>query len=369
MPGHVGVSVVPVLTDGGVSELEAEWDRLSAVAEPANVFTTYGWFRAWDRRLTMEDPNRRPHVLVLRQGSDVVGISPLILRTAARFGLAVRKIEFVGPQGDYHDLVVGRDAAGRIEAVARFLEGTADDWDLVDLSDLREAGGQIPQIIAALSRTDLRYRLTPERLDCPYVLLDGAPAAATTGLSGHARRTLRRRIERATAEGLRVRLVEQPHLEPGLLQALIDLESRKHNSAGPFIGRYPDVFRSLLDILGPRGWLYVALLERRGDPVAFQLGFRCGGALWDYQKAYDRAFSRFAPGTMLVHAILEYGAARGFREYDFLRGEEPYKTVWSAGCHRSFRLLVWSPRWASRVRKFVYSDLKPSAYRLLGRRR
>ena len=361
-------SVTPVVTEEDLSSLEADWNRLSEAAELPNVFMTFGWFRAWNQRLAQQDPRRRPNILVLRQGQEVMGISPFVLRTCSRFGFVVRKIEFVGNQADYHDFVLGGDAAGQIEAVAGFLAQTSDEWDLVELTDLREAGGQIPRIESALARAKLLYRILPEQMGCPYLPLEAAPSMLMNNLPGHVRRTLRKRMERASMEGLRVRIIENPHQEPGLLEELIDLEYKKHNSAGPFIGKYPDVFRSLLDALGPRGWLYVALLERDNDPVAFQLGFRCGNRLWDFSKAYDRSFSRFAPGTILVHAILDYGCSRGYEEYDFLRGEEPYKMVWSTGCHRSFRLLIWNRRWVSRARRFVYCDLKAPIYQLLGKR-
>jgi CelD/BcsL family acetyltransferase involved in cellulose biosynthesis len=356
------------VTEKEISNLEADWNRLSETAELPNVFMTFGWFRAWNQRLAQEDRRRRPNILVLRKDQEVMGISPFIVRICSRFGFVVRKIEFVGNQADHNDFMLGGDAPGQIEAVARFLAQTSDEWDLVELMDLREAGGQIPRIEGALSRANLRYRILPEQQGCPYLLIDTDVSTLMKSLSGHVRRTLRKRMERASAEGLCERIIEDPHQEPGLLDKLIDLERDKQSQWGPFIGKYSDVFRSLFDTLGPRGWLYVALLEQNSDPVAFQLGFRCGNKLWDYSKAYDRFFSRFAPGTMLVHAVLNYGFSRGFEEYDFLRGEEPYKTVWSTGCHKGVRLLIWNRRWASRARKFVYCDFKAFIYRLFGNR-
>ena len=361
-------SVTSVVADADVASLEADWNRLSDTEASPNVFMTCDWFRAWNQCLSREDPRRRPHVLVLRQNERVMGLSPFILRTCSRFGFAVRKIEFVASQGDYHDFVLGGDPQGQIGAVARFLAQTSDEWDLVELTDLREAGGQIPRIESALSRAHLSYRILPEQKGCPYVTLEADPSTPMNNLSGHVRRTLRKRIERASALGLRVRIIENPQQEPGLVDEMIGLERGKIDAGGPFIGKYPEVFRSLFDGLGPRGWLYVALLEREDRPVAFQLGFRCGHKLWDYSKSYDRSCSRFAPGTILVQALLAHGASRGYDEYDFLRGEEPYKTVWSTGCHRSYRLLIWNRRWVSRVRKFIYRDLKTPLYRLFSER-
>lgn len=361
-------SVTPVVTEKEISSLEADWNRLSETAELPNVFMTFGWFRAWNQRLAQEDRRRRPNVLVLRKDQEVMGISPFILRMCSRFGFVVRKIEFVGDQGDYNDFVLGGDAAGQIGSVARYLAQTSDEWDLVELTDLRDAEGQMPRIENALSRANLLYRILPEKEGCPFLSINADASTLMKNLSGHVRGTLRKRMERASADGLRVRIIENPHHEPRLLEKLIDLERGKQSLWGPFIGRYPEVFRLLFDALGPRGWFYVALLEQDDDPVAYQVGFCCGDKLWDYAKAFNRSFARYAPGTMLVQAVLDYGFSRGYDEYDFLRGEEPYKMVWSTGCHRRFRLLIWNRRWASRARKLVYCNLKPFIYRLFGTR-
>jgi CelD/BcsL family acetyltransferase involved in cellulose biosynthesis len=189
-------------------------------------------------------------------------------------------------------------------------------------------------------------------------------------LSGHVRRTLRKRKDHATSLGLRTRIIENPQEELGLLNKLIAVEHQKHlrgKSGRPFISRYQEVFQSLFDTLGPRHWIYVALMELGDRPVAWQLGFRCGKRLWDYNKAYDHTFSRFAPGTLLVAALLDYGSSHGYEEYDFLRGEEQYKTVWSTRFHERFRLQIWSPRLISRTRAFVYLDFKTAVYRMMGK--
>ena len=366
-------SVEPITTGEGFSSLEPDWNRLSDSASSPNVFMTFDWFRAWNQRLTQEDRSgrRRPSVLVLKRDGAVAGISPLIHRTASQFGYAVRKLEFAGGHADYNDFVLGNDPPGQIDAIADFLTQTQDQWDLVDLRDLREAGNTLALIEGALSRAGLRYRVLRENGRCPYLPIDTGSATTMKKLSGHVRRTLRKRMERATALGLRTRIIESPHQELGLLDKLIAVEHQKHlhgKLSRPFIASYREVFQSLFDTLGPRGWVYIAFMEQGDRPVAWQVGFCCGKALWDYNKAYDHAFAQFAPGTILVSAVLDYGFSHGYEEYDFLRGEEPYKTVWSTGFHQPYRLLVWSGRWTARARAFVYLDLKTAAYRLFGKK-
>jgi CelD/BcsL family acetyltransferase involved in cellulose biosynthesis len=281
----------------------------------------------------------------------------------------MRRLEFVTNHADYNELVLGGDPAGQTDAVVNHLASTTDQWDVVDLRDLPESAGA-QAIGSLLQRAGLRYCIVPEAEACPFLAIDGDSSELIKKLSGDSRRTLRQRMTRAAAEGLRVRIIEHPESEPDLLRKLIALDHQKHlqKHRPAFIGTYPEVFQSLFDRLGPRGCLYVALMESGSRPVAFQFGFRSSGRLWDYSKAYDRAFSRFAPGAVLLTALVDYGFTHGCHEYDFLRGEEPYKMVWSTGCHRRSRLLIWNRRLQSRFSKFVYHDLRLSLYRLSGKR-
>lgn len=368
-------SVELITSEEGLSSLREDWNRLSETAERPNVFMTFDWFRAWNQRYTQEDRSgrRRHNVLVLKKDGAIVGISPLIRRKVSRFGFCARKVEFVSTDADYNDLVLGNDLAGQSRAIVDFLAETQDQWDLVDLRDLRATGNTLALIEGALSQTKLLYRILPEKGRYPYLLID-APWTEMVSRRSHAsRRTFRNqqsRLLRMTAEGLRVRIIENPHQEPGLLQNLIALESQKHvhgEPSEPFIAKYPEVFQSLFDTLGPRGWLLVALMELGEHPLAWQIWFRCGKKLWGYLTAYDRSFSRLSPGTMLVPAMINYGFTHGYTEHDFLRGEESYKMRWATGFHQTYRLLIWRRHGISRARAFVYLDLKKAVYRLFGK--
>jgi len=366
-------SIGTIASEEALSHLQDDWNRLSEAADLPNVFTTFDWFRAWNQRFAREDRSgrRRLQVLVLKKDGAVAGISPLIRRRASRFGLVVRKVEFLGSPADYNDFVLGDDPAGQSEAIVNFLVETTDEWDLVDLRNFRQEGNNIALIESGLSRTSFLHRILPEAR-CPYFRIDANWSGMVNRFSRSSRHTLRNqqhRLERMRAEGLRVRIIENPQDESGLLDKLIVLDAQKRirgQLVPPFIAAHRDVFQSLFDTLGPRGWFYVALMELRDRPLAWQIGFRCGRKLWDLTKVHDHSFSQFSPGTMLFLAVLDYGFSHGYEEYDFLGGEEPYKMRWSAGCHETFRVLAWSPRWTSRARAFLYLDLKEAPHRWFG---
>jgi CelD/BcsL family acetyltransferase involved in cellulose biosynthesis len=362
-------AIETIADEDALDDVETDWNRLSEQVKPRNAFMTFGWFRTWARHYAENDKSGKfqSQVLLLRQGKELVGVAPLVRRISSRFGFYVRKLEFATTHADYNQLVLGNHPADQTDALVDFLAQTSEQWDIVDLRDIPDGEVGTALIERALVRNGLPFRVLPEEDGCPYLSIDGDAAHQMSKLSGHERRVLRRRSAQAAEQGLRVRIIEHPEQEPGLLEKMMLLESKKHlrSEFPPFIGLLPKVFRSLLDRLGPRGWLYVALLENGEEPVAHQLGFRCGDKLWDYHKAYDRDYARFAPGTILLPALLDYCFQHGYREYDFLRGEEPYKMVWSSGVHRRSRLLIWNRRGGSRVRKFVYHDLKTATRRLL----
>lgn len=354
-------TVEAVSSLASVDGLAREWNQLSKAVEKPNAFMTYGWFRAWFVRCAQSTRSGSvvPYVLVLRNGDSIVGIVPYVRRLASRL-FRVRKLEFVSIHADYNDLVLGSDQSGLTFAVVDFLAKTHKQWDVLDLRDLRDSEGRIVSLPHLLHQYGLSCKLFVEENSCPYLSIDGEATVLVNRLSGHLRRTLRNRLARSKSQNLRSRIIENPALEPRLLEKLLTLDRQKHQrSVNPqFIGEFPEVFRSLFNDLGPQGWLYVALLEQEGEAVAYQLGFRCGEKLWDYAKAYDKSFSGVAPGTMILLALLDYGFREGFNEYDFLRGEEAYKLIWSTGCHRRYRVLVWNRRKISRFRKFIYHDLK-----------
>ena len=260
-----------ISNEQSLSTLQADWNKLSETAGNPNVFLTYGWFQAWVKWSSQENYGRiLPSVFVIKENGAVVGIAPLVRRIASRL-LRVRKLEFATHHADYNNLVLGADPAGQIVALVDHLAHTSEHWDVVDLRDLPDSDEGAAPIAKAALRAGLSCLMLPEKESCPYLSIDGDASFLMNRLSGHIRRVTRKRRERAAAEGLRTRVIENPHQEPGLLEKLIALDHQKslRSVYPPFIGTYPHVFQSLFDELGPKGWLYVALLETGGPAHRF----------------------------------------------------------------------------------------------------
>lgn len=67
------------------------------------------------------------------------------------------------------------------------------------------------------------------------------------------------------------------------------------------------------------------LAYKDGRAAAFQVNFLAGRRLWLYQGAYDDGYRKLSPGGVLDFQSIQAAWAEGFREYDFMSGDEPYK--------------------------------------------
>ena len=352
-----------VTADDAIAALAADWDRLSRLRDVPNPFTTFDWYRAWQRRFALLEPagRRSAHVVVLRKDGAISGIAPLVRTIASSRTLWMRRLQFMSDshEWDYNDLLVGESAEEAATALFEFLKETGGEWDVTDLRNLRDRDGSLEQLLAALLRVGLPYRLLREEERCPYMIVDGPWEELLSRKSSSTRHSIRNRqsrLQRMAGDQLRMRIVENPQDEPGLLEKMTALGAQAHEGeqAEPFLSRHPEAFSAIFETLGPKQWMCVALLEVGERLLAWHLLFRCGKALWGYLTAYDHEYAQFSPGKMLLPAIVDYAFAHGYSEYDFLSGEEPYKMQWNTGFHHTYRLVVWNRRWLSRLRAAAY---------------
>ena len=355
-------SVEAVVTEEGLDRLEDDWNRLSTSSDSPNVFTTYAWYRAWLRRLIADEGRERlqPYVLVIKREGAIVGISPLVRRVISRFGFRVRKLEFLTHHADYNDLIVGENVRALTREAMEFLARSAHDWDFVDLRELRDDSNRLAITESATAGAGLLHRLSSEPDGCPYMPIDAPWSEFRKKKHLRFARYASLGIEKRTDDGFRVRVIDQPHREKDLLERMIEVDAQKNidgSFSGSFIGTFREVFRSLIDDLGPRG-LFAVVVAKKGDRlVSWLLLFRNGTKLWDYQTAYDHAFGKFSPGTILISTAIDYGFEHGCDEFDFLRGMDWYKTRWTSQFHLNQRMIFWNWRWISRLGAFAYFKL------------
>ncbi|MBM3457139.1 MAG: GNAT family N-acetyltransferase [Armatimonadetes bacterium] len=84
-------------------------------------------------------------------------------------------------------------------------------------------------------------------------------------------------------------------------------------------------------------------LRLHGQLAAVLYCLVAGGRACYYAGGFDPRWSHLSPGTLLIHHAMEAAVREGALEFDFLRGNERYKSLWGAHVRWGERLILRSP--------------------------
>jgi len=295
---------------------EAGWDRLVARSQSPAPFLGWSFQTIWWQAFG-HAPLR---LLGTQDGAgEWVGMLPLY---QAEPGL----LRLVGGTdvADYLDIVA---AAGREEEVWKaLLPALAELPGLgLDLRPVpaRSATATLLPVLAGASGFACRL----ERDDrCPVLDLPPSWDAYLTRLSGKDRHELRRKLRRADTAVPRVEVARTPAAILAGMAGFLALHRRSKTGKAKFMdGRMEGFFRQLAPAWAAAGVLALWKLELRGLPAASVLCLEYGDTVGLYNSGFDPEARALSPGVVLIARTIEDAIARGFRRYDFLRGEEPYK--------------------------------------------
>ena len=298
---------------------EAGWDRLVRRAQDPVPFLTWTFQTAWWRAF-----GRGPlHLFGVQDGAaEWVGMLPLYAAGDA----PEDTLRLVGGTelADYLDLVA---VAGREEEVWKALLPVVADLPATRL-DLRPVPARSPTatllpVLAGASGFVCRL----EREDrCPLLDLPPSWDAYLARLSGKDRHELRRKLRRAEGAGPRVEVIRTAAEVQAAMDGFLGLHRRSKVGKAKFMdGRMEDFFREIVGAWATAGTLalWTLWLDRR--PAASVLCLEYGDTVALYNSGFDPAARALSPGVVLIARTIEDAITRGFRRYDFLRGEEPYK--------------------------------------------
>src|SRR4051794_17507343 len=119
----------------GMEALRSEWLALWRECPRAAPFQAPQWLLPWTAHLFGGGQIR---IVAIRDGARLVGLAPLFC-----WGTNERRMSFLGAGiSDYGDLLFAPGCeAACVAAVRQFLSGVQEQWDVLDLQELRTGSG------------------------------------------------------------------------------------------------------------------------------------------------------------------------------------------------------------------------------------
>jgi CelD/BcsL family acetyltransferase involved in cellulose biosynthesis len=318
----------------GVEALAPEWNRLWEADPRAEVFQSFLWNRAWWQACGGSVELCTPVVFA---GSDVLGILPMIRRNG--------RLEFLGaPQADYGDVICSEADTPQVLAWSLRELQKQDGWREGLLDGLPEES-RIVRHWAKLP-IDVRRNLQLVASEkCYTILLNDKPEILERLTSKQHLRRRQNKLEKAGKLAFR-------HLEsvPEALQHLemfFLCQRRRRAIHGKTSAAENEEFRRLLRNLVQdfdlKNHLHFGVLELDSRPLAWHLSFEVHDKLVFYQQTFEVDGWDFAPGDVLLRYLLLFAKDRVHREFDFTRGDEPFKARFANHQRTVYKLWLQRP--------------------------
>ena len=289
------------------------WERLAA-AEAPPPFQTWGWARMWLANLGGDG---EPWLALV--GEPASGLLPLFLRRV--HGLRILSLighgtsDYLGPLGS------ARDPAA-LFAIGRRLRSVARRFDLVDLLSLQADAAQRAALANGLGG-GARDRIY-ER--CPYVRIEGSWQQYLATRSTRQRKHLKQFARRLEDPDL---VVASEPATPAVFEELVEVERNSWKWEHGISALRDPRRRAFLRELLTGSSLPHELWTCRETSVLRAFAIILRGARTRYYYLPTHRTDAPGVGNLLLFALLRDSFETGVAEFDFLQGDEAYKSKWA----------------------------------------
>jgi CelD/BcsL family acetyltransferase involved in cellulose biosynthesis len=314
------------------------WELNSDVV--TSPFQRFEWHAAWHAVASSQD---RSGAFVLAHSEEDGTIRELLPLARRRKSIGIARARaLTWPSEDlgcpdHLDLPL-QDAA--LHSIADQILGL--EWDVLMLGNLAESAPRATRLGEQLAKRGCRIRASVAE-SCPGMELPGSWDEYLAGQSATRRQTIRRK-ERKLARTYEV--VVRDHsgatFDEGW-QTLNALHSERWANGTAFTPQVAVLHREFAKSLAARNALWLTTLELNGTPAAAWYGFTEADTVFFFQSGRAAQHEQDSVGQVLMGMMIRRAIERGFRRFDFLRGDEPYKATWTSDRRTTWELFATRP--------------------------
>ena len=137
------------------------------------------------------------------------------------------------------------------------------------------------------------------------------------------------------------------------MQLFFDLHQNRWKSkdeSGAFSShKLRNIFMDRARLFVEKDWLGLYFLTVNGKPIAVNYALKYNKKLSCCLTGFDTEYSHYSASNLLLIKIIEKCINQGFTEYDFMKGEESYKSTWTKKYKTNFSLKLVNKRLSSQL--------------------
>ncbi len=319
----LGVSILPT-NDSPYTITHETFDTLYSIWQDPKKslrwfcpFVLPAWLEVW---WTAFGHGAKPYICSVWQEDELLGVAPLLKKQDC--------VSFIGDVEvcDYQDFII---TPGKEEAFFRILVDHLKQEGIkqIDLAHLRPDSSVLAYLAPEVEKLGCGASSEQEEvsseMDLPATWED-----FLLMLSGKERHEVRRKLRRLRESGrIDYRMVkEMGDVGDGMDTFMSLFESNKSDKAAFMDPAMTSFFRALADAMAKMGILNLFFLDLDNQPTAAVMCFDFNGITYLYNSGYDDRYRSLSVGLLCKVLNIKDSIERGKKKYDFLKGDERYKS-------------------------------------------
>jgi len=353
-----------ISTLNNLKAIKGDWETLLKASKISDPFVRPGWNIAWWESFQ----NKGILFFVThREKKKLSGIFPLYKKDMGPF----RILTFTGcPVTDRMDFILKNSE--REKATISFWKWLKSQgaWDMMALENLCTRTNTPDLIRKACTLTGMKLIKTYEDA-CYFIDLKTCSNynAYLTATFKRKHRNYFRRLNKKSLSLSGAKWKIEQNLDNSLIQEMLVLDSQRslrgktdqcffNNSSNK------NFLISLMTYKHFKKITRVLTFRTHRGLHAYLLFFICNNRLLAYQTAFDKNLRELSIGTQLFLESIRFAFENGFDEYDFLRGDEEFKTRFTKSFRKTKTLLIFPETRKGNMLYAYYKIIRPAAKRM-----
>lgn len=305
-------------------DIKDEWLALEKDGHIPTIFQTYDWLKIWWDHYG--DTSKKLLLLVALEGDKLLGIAPLftdalVLRKKFKIFNTIRLVG--SRENTYSGFIVDKNYFPKVyEALFRYISEQYPSHIFYS-TDLPEAD------FLELRPSLHIFRKVLERRDfpCPIINFSQTWEDYWSGLSKTTKKNLKWYKNKLLRDG---HLIIELNTNYSSADAddlfRLHYQRWKMEPSKSVLARLEAFERDIMRMLADKGWLKMFFLTYNGRRIAGMFMYDYEGKRYFHKGGYDLTYKDLSPGTVLIFEAIKNAFETGMRSFDFLSGDEPYKS-------------------------------------------
>jgi len=326
--------------------LEQEWMELLNNSSANSVFLTFRWlFNWWD----IFHKKKNLKIFLVYDRYNLIGIIPLFLQKTKYFELFyLNELKILGSGeigSDYLDFIIYRGREREVlEAVFNYLKTQVPNWDCIKLENISEESNNIKKIIET-SQNNKLYSCINTQTQCPFISLPKSWIECESTLSGNMRYNIRRKRKKLEkGHEIELKLIKDKFQLDKALKDFIRLNRLRMETKGILgafrLANFTQFQKKIIPQLFDDGILKLFFLMADKSPIACLYILQFKKKYYYYQAGLDPEWDKFSPGIVIFSYCIRHAIENEMEEFDFLQGDESYKTSWAKTKRTVFEITI-----------------------------